>query len=170
MCCLRNGTFIQLQVALSVVSLGKLFLNIRYLFIVSELILKNISAGLIAQITSASYTISSLNEDNSFIIRETKASRLLSADKHESSHKRNLIMKKSMIVLLAAIVLSGCDQGSIFNAQQMEPDAVRRIESAGFDLRVYEFTPVTARNMTCVFVAGDRKGGLDCFPKPVQGR
>jgi hypothetical protein len=74
-------------------------------------------------------------------------------------------MKKITIIGLLSLsaVLAGCDSGSVFNAEQMHTDATTRIESAGWDMRVYEFTPRTAPNMQCVFVAGNRKGGLTCF-------
>jgi len=68
-------------------------------------------------------------------------------------------------VCFTAILASGCDQGSIFNAKQMHTDATARIESAGWDMRIYEFTPQTNQNIQCVFVTGDRKGGLYCFQK-----
>lgn len=73
------------------------------------------------------------------------------------------IMTVGLMCLLVA--LAGCDSGSVFNAEQMHTDATTRIESAGWDMRVYEFTPRTAPNMQCVFVAGTRKGGLACFGK-----
>ena len=80
-------------------------------------------------------------------------------------------MKKLFIyiVMIFSIIMIGttigCDRGSVFNGMQGHPDATMRLEAAGWDLRVYEFTPQTADNMTCVFVAGHRKAGLDCFPK-----
>jgi len=80
---------------------------------------------------------------------------------------KNLL--KCSVLLLIMVVISctiiACDGGSVFNGKQAHPDSVVRLEAAGWDLRVYEFTPQTAHNMTCVFVAGNRKAGLDCFPK-----
>jgi hypothetical protein len=73
-----------------------------------------------------------------------------------------------MSVLLASVVvLSGCEQGSYMNISttQMDSDAVARLTATGNDLRVYEFTPQTSPHMQCVFIAGERKGGLECFPK-----
>lgn len=78
------------------------------------------------------------------------------------------ILKNSVIALLAIVALSvitGCDQGSVFNGKQMHTDSTTRIESAGLDMRVYEFTPQTAQHIQCVFVAGNKKGGLVCFEK-----
>jgi hypothetical protein len=77
-------------------------------------------------------------------------------------------MKKTLyaaIALASAITLTGCDKGSVFNAPQAHTDYTSRIESAGWDMRVYEFTPQTSPNTQCVMVVGTQLGGLDCFPK-----
>ena len=77
-------------------------------------------------------------------------------------------MKKTVLLLVvccSTMLASGCDSGSVFNAEQTYTDATTRIESAGWDMRVYEFTPKTAPHMQCVFVAGNKKGGIACFPK-----
>jgi len=77
---------------------------------------------------------------------------------------RTLLILSAFILLL---VCAGCDRGSVFNSStpQATTDYTSRIESAGFDMRVYEFTPQTAQHMQCVFVAGTKKGGLFCFEK-----
>lgn len=77
-------------------------------------------------------------------------------------------LKKYTFVLSALMVLlavTGCDNGSVFNGKQVHADAATRLESAGLDMRVYEFTPQTANHVQCVFVAGVKKGGLACFDK-----
>ena len=76
-------------------------------------------------------------------------------------------MKKITWILfaLALLFIAGCDNGSVFNGKQVSTDATTRLESAGLDMRVYEFTPQTAPDMQCVFVAGHKKGGLTCFEK-----
>lgn len=79
-------------------------------------------------------------------------------------------MKKTMILAaIAALALAGCGEaGSYFNhsTTQLNNDKVGRLEAMGADLRVYEFTPQTAPNKQCIFVAGEKKGGLVCFDKP----
>lgn len=79
-------------------------------------------------------------------------------------------MKNRFIIaalLFSAFILVGCEQGSYFDSdtKQIQSDKVSRLETVGVDLRIYEFTPQTAPHMQCVFVAGDKKGGLYCFPK-----
>ncbi len=66
-----------------------------------------------------------------------------------------------------AFSLTACENGSYFdsNTKQLHSDKVGRLEATGEDLRVYEFTPQTMPNTQCVFVAGERKGGLYCAPK-----
>lgn len=74
---------------------------------------------------------------------------------------------KLLITALALVALTGCEQGGYFNQEttQMRSDKVGRVEAVGEDFRVYEFTPQTAPHMQCIFAAGDRKGGVFCFPK-----
>ena len=76
-------------------------------------------------------------------------------------------MKKLKIILSVSFLLflSACDKGSVFNGEQITTDKTTRLEMAGWDGRVYEFTPKTAQHMQCVFVSGKRKAGLHCFEK-----
>ena len=70
-----------------------------------------------------------------------------------------------VLVVCASFMLSGCDNGSMFNGNERSPEHGYQLSSAGWDLRVYEFTSLSDPSMTCVFVAGKGKGGLDCFKK-----
>lgn len=72
---------------------------------------------------------------------------------------------KKLFIIASLLTLTACDNGSIFNGTTKVPDSVTRLETAGWDARIYEFTPTTASHMTCVFVAGQKKAGVDCFPK-----
>ncbi len=74
-------------------------------------------------------------------------------------------MKLLLVLLSGLFLFVGCDKGSIFNSEQMHPDFTTRIESAGWDLRVYEFTPNSSTTTQCIFVAGTNKAGLQCFDK-----
>lgn len=79
-------------------------------------------------------------------------------------------MKKTLITLaaVAVLALTGCENGGYFDRStvQLKSDKVGRLEATGNDLRVYEFTPQTAPGKQCVYVAGEKKGGLVCFDKP----
>ena len=81
-------------------------------------------------------------------------------------------MYKIIYVALIGLLISGCsfisnEPGGYFdsNTKLVEPDAAGRLESAGGDLRIYEFTPQSAQYMQCIFVAGTRRGGTFCFEK-----
>lgn len=76
---------------------------------------------------------------------------------------------KFSIILVAGIV-SGCsfyssEPGSYITTPAKKVDSATRLEVAGADLRIYEFTPETNKNVTCIFVAGSQKSGLFCVPK-----
>lgn len=70
-----------------------------------------------------------------------------------------------VVCMFFALLMTGCDQGGLFNGNEHKPDVGYQLSAPGWDLRVYEFTPLTGPGMTCVFTAGKGKGGLDCFPK-----
>jgi hypothetical protein len=76
-------------------------------------------------------------------------------------------VKKIITLALVAVALSACEEGSYFNGDtvQLRSDKVGRLEAVGNDLRVYEFTPQTDKTMQCVFVSGEKKGGLQCWKK-----
>lgn len=70
---------------------------------------------------------------------------------------------------LLIVGLLSCEQGSYFDSstKQIKSDYVSRLEATGTDLRIYEFTPRSAPHIQCVFVAGERKGGLQCWGKGI---
>lgn len=81
-------------------------------------------------------------------------------------------MKKILVLVVAiATLFTGCnnyfteDGGYLSNTVTKKSDKAMRLEAAGNDLRVYEFTPQTNSRMQCIFVTGNRKGGLFCFKK-----
>ena len=59
------------------------------------------------------------------------------------------------------------EDGSVFTTLPTAAVAVQRIEAVGEDFRAYEFKLKSAP-WTCVFAAGDVKGGLFCFPTPPE--
>ncbi len=83
-------------------------------------------------------------------------------------------MKKTQLLIIGCfgLLTSGCSYVSSEaggyndpNTKELRPDITGRLEAAGGDLRIYEFTPQTAPHMQCLFVAGTRKGGTFCFEK-----
>lgn len=55
------------------------------------------------------------------------------------------------------------EDGSRYTTLPTQALAVQRIESVGEDFRAYEFT-LRTEPYTCVFAAGETKGGLFCVP------
>ena len=47
----------------------------------------------------------------------------------------------------------------------IKPDAKYNIETEGYNVRVYEFTPVTDPGSTCVMTFTNEKMGMFCFAK-----
>lgn len=70
-------------------------------------------------------------------------------------------------IMCGVVMLASCEDGSYFNSEtkQLKSDHVGRLEAAGGDLRIYEFTPQSRPDYTCIFVAGDKRSGLQCIPK-----
>ena len=63
--------------------------------------------------------------------------------------------------LLSSVVTSGW--------QEKKPDHKYMVETHGFDVRVYEWTPKENKNISCVFVAGNsNSSGVACYPKKVK--
>ena len=73
-------------------------------------------------------------------------------------------MVKIFAVILISLVLASCEE-RFPSMPQMRVDKMHRMELAGVDFIVFEFTPSTALHMQCVFVAGPKPSGLECFPK-----
>jgi len=80
-----------------------------------------------------------------------------------------------LTAIFAALLVSGCsfissEAGGYLdpNTKQVVPDAAGRLEAAGSDLRIYEFTPQSADNIQCVIFTGGRKGGISCFEKTAK--
>lgn len=76
-------------------------------------------------------------------------------------------MKKILTFAVIALALTSCEDGSYFDGStvQLKSLHVGRIEAVGNDLRVYEFSPQSSPNKVCIFVAGEKKAGLECYDK-----
>ena len=59
--------------------------------------------------------------------------------------------------LLSSIVTSG--------QETIKPNIEYKLNTYGFDVRVYEWTPKDNENMRCIFVAGESNStGVACYP------
>lgn len=78
-------------------------------------------------------------------------------------------MKK--IILIAAVLMSGCGNGAFTTGTTnplIDPDYNYEIDTWGANSEVYEFTPKSDSNKSCIFVMLDSGAamGLQCFDKP----
>jgi len=47
--------------------------------------------------------------------------------------------------------------------QTVKPSSEYLIETAGWNIRVYEWIPADNPNVRCMFAAGSKKGGVACY-------
>lgn len=55
--------------------------------------------------------------------------------------------------------------GYLTDTPQMDAKFVSRMEAKGKDIRIYEFVPKIDESRVCIFVVGNKKGGLQCWEK-----
>jgi hypothetical protein len=78
-------------------------------------------------------------------------------------------MKIKLITLLIALVVSLSVQAGLWEkmttmgAPTVKPSSVYLIETAGWNIRVYEWIPADNPNTRCMFAAGSQKGGVACY-------
>lgn len=59
------------------------------------------------------------------------------------------------------------EDGAYWNSNTViiKSDRVGRLESQGFDARIYEFTPQTKKDYTCITYSATNKAAMVCLPK-----
>jgi hypothetical protein len=72
---------------------------------------------------------------------------------------------------IAVLALVGCEDGRFTTPTTNDlitPDAHYELDTWGENSEIYEFTPQTAPNKTCIMFMLDNGNamGLQCFPKP----
>ena len=78
-------------------------------------------------------------------------------------------MKIKLITLLITLVVSLSAQAGLgekmttMGAQTVKPSSEYLIETAGWNIRVYEWIPADNPNSRCMFAAGSQKGGVACY-------
>ena len=77
--------------------------------------------------------------------------------------------KKLFVVLLLSITTSlyalSWSQLKSWGNKTLEPDVKYNIETEGYNVRVYEFTPLSDPGSTCVMTFTNEKMGMFCFNK-----
>lgn len=80
-------------------------------------------------------------------------------------------MKKNLILFLTLIFIStqaqaiSWSQLKSWGNKTLEPDVKYNIETEGYNVRVYEFTPISDPGSTCVMTFTNEKMGMFCFNK-----
>jgi hypothetical protein len=78
-------------------------------------------------------------------------------------------MKTKLITLLITLITSFSVQAGLWEkvttmgAQTVKPSSEYLIETAGWNIRVYEWIPADNPNTRCMFAAGSAKGGVACY-------
>jgi hypothetical protein len=78
-------------------------------------------------------------------------------------------MRTKIIVLITTFLLSVSAQAGLWEkmttmgAQTVKPSSEYLIETAGWNIRVYEWIPADNPNTRCMFAAGSQKGGVACY-------
>jgi hypothetical protein len=78
-------------------------------------------------------------------------------------------MKIKASAFLITLVLSLSTQAGLWEkmttmgAQTVKPSSEYLIETAGWNIRVYEWIPADNPNVRCMFAAGSKKGGVACY-------
>ncbi len=78
-------------------------------------------------------------------------------------------MINKLSILLAGFLLSISAQAGLWEkmttmgAETVKPSSEYLIETAGWNIRVYEWIPADNPNVRCMFAAGSQKGGVACY-------
>jgi hypothetical protein len=76
---------------------------------------------------------------------------------------------KFLFIVLITLELYGSgmtwSQLKSWGNKTVEPDAKYNVETEGYNVRVYEFTPVSDPGSTCVMTFTNEKMGMFCFAK-----
>ncbi len=77
-------------------------------------------------------------------------------------------MKKILLLSILTISFANAiswSQLKSWGNKTIEPDVKYNIETEGYNVRVYEFTPVSDPGSTCVMTFTNEKMGMFCFNK-----
>ncbi len=71
------------------------------------------------------------------------------------------------ILLINTTLFAGMTWSQVmsWNNKTIKPDAQYNVETEGYNVRVYEFTPLTDPGSTCIMTFTNEKMGMFCFAK-----
>ena len=76
---------------------------------------------------------------------------------------KKIILFVCMLTLLEAQIT--WSQIMSWKNKTIKPDAQYNVETEGYNVRVYEFTPLTDPGSTCIMTFTNEKMGMFCFAK-----
>ena len=78
-------------------------------------------------------------------------------------------MKKLLFLVLLSVSVLNADftwsQIMSWKNKTIKPDATYSVETEGYNVRVYEFTPASDPGSTCIMTFTNEKMGMFCFAK-----
>ena len=77
--------------------------------------------------------------------------------------KLNLIAFVSTLILSTSVQAGLWEKVTTLGTETIKPSAEYLIETAGWNIRVYEWIPADNPNARCMFAAGSQKGGVACY-------
>lgn len=89
-------------------------------------------------------------------------------NKTKTQKKRILVTAIILIPLTASTAYAGAWEKWTSIGNKTLPTKTYNIEASGWDVRVITWTPPDAPNVSCVFAAGSKKGGVACYPKQIK--
>lgn len=78
-------------------------------------------------------------------------------------------MNIKLITFLLTLLVAMSTQAGLWEkmttmgTQTIKPSSEYLIETAGWNIRVYEWIPADNPNTRCMFAAGSQKGGVACY-------
>lgn len=76
-------------------------------------------------------------------------------------------MKKIILLILISLTITAqaglWEKITTIGEETQKPSATYLVETAGWNIRVYEWIPKDNPNVRCMFAAGSQKGGVACY-------
>ena len=78
---------------------------------------------------------------------------------------KKIILILTLIFLASSAYAISWSQLKSWANKTLEPDVKYSIETEGYNVRVYEFTPISDPGSTCIMTFTNEKMGMFCFNK-----
>ena len=80
---------------------------------------------------------------------------------------KKILLSAGVLGLLTTSLNAGMTWSQIMSWKDktIKPDAQYNVETEGYNVRIYEFTPMTDPGSTCIMSFTNQKMGMFCFAK-----